>query len=365
MLNGFPAVNHGVMNCRKVTESVSVPMQIRHGTPDARLLTEIAYAGGFTSYEGGGISYNVPYAKDRTLEETIRYWKYTDRLTGLYEEAGVQIDREPYGPLTGTLVPPCISHAVAVLEALLAAEQGVKHISVGYGQCGNLYQDIGAIYALEEVTREYLDRFGFTDVSISTVFHQWMGGFPQDEAQAFAVISWGAATAVLAGATKVIVKSPHEAFGIPTKEANAAGLRATKQLANMLSCQTMKNGPRAMAEKHMIMNETRAILNKTLELGGNDFEKSTVAAFAAGVIDVPFSPSKYNRGAALPARDNEGAVRFLSFGNLPFDDDIKGAHIAKLEERAKFEKRPANFQMVIDDVYAISEGKLVGRPKNK
>ena len=109
MLNGFPAVNHGVMNCRKVTESVGVPMQIRHGTPDARLLTEIAYAGGFTSYEGGGISYNVPYAKDRTLEETIRYWKYTDRLTGLHEEAGVQIDREPYGPLTGTLVPPCIS----------------------------------------------------------------------------------------------------------------------------------------------------------------------------------------------------------------------------------------------------------------
>ena len=365
MLNGFPAVNHGVFNCRKVTESVGVPMQIRHGTPDARLLTEIAYAGGFTSYEGGGISYNVPYAKDRTLEETIQFWKYTDRLTGLYEEAGVQIDREPYGPLTGTLVPPCISHAVAVLEALLAAEQGVKHISVGYGQCGNLYQDIGAIYALEEVTREYLDRFGFTDVSISTVFHQWMGGFPQDEAQAFAVISWGAASAVLAGATKVIVKSPHEAFGIPTKEANAAGLRATKQLANMLSCQTMKNGPRAMAEKHMIMNETRAILNKTLELGGEDFEKSTVAAFAAGVIDVPFSPSKYNRGAALPARDNEGAIRFLSFGNLPFNDDIKGIHISKMEERAKFEGRPAAFQMVIDDVYAISDGKLVGRPKNQ
>ena len=192
MLNGFPAVNHGVANCRRVTESVSVPMQIRHGTPDARLLTEIAYAGGFTSYEGGGISYNVPYAKDRTIDETIRYWKYTDRLTGLYEEAGVQIDREPYGPLTGHSGPPRASPTLWLsMEALLAAEQGVKHISVGYGQCGNLYQDIGAIYALEEVTREYLDRFGFTDVSISTVFHQWMGGFPQDEAQAFAIISLG------------------------------------------------------------------------------------------------------------------------------------------------------------------------------
>lgn len=40
-----------------------MPVQVRHGTPDARLLTEIAYAGGFTSYEGGGISYNLPYCK--------------------------------------------------------------------------------------------------------------------------------------------------------------------------------------------------------------------------------------------------------------------------------------------------------------
>ena len=56
MLNGFPAVNHGVSGCRHVVNSVKVPVQVRHGTPDARLLTEIAYAGGFTSYEGGGIS---------------------------------------------------------------------------------------------------------------------------------------------------------------------------------------------------------------------------------------------------------------------------------------------------------------------
>ena len=65
LLNGFPAVNHGVAGCRRVVESVNVPVQVRHGTPDARLLTEITYAGGFTSYEGGGISYNLPYCKNR------------------------------------------------------------------------------------------------------------------------------------------------------------------------------------------------------------------------------------------------------------------------------------------------------------
>ena len=107
LMNGFPAVNHGVANCRRVVESVNTPLQVRHGTPDARLLTEITYAGGFTSYEGGGISYNLPYCKNIPMERTIRDWQYVDRLTGLYEEMGVSINREPYGPLTGTLVPPC------------------------------------------------------------------------------------------------------------------------------------------------------------------------------------------------------------------------------------------------------------------
>ena len=37
-----------------------------------------------------------------------------------------------------------MSNAVAIVEALLAAEQGVKNITVGYGQCGNLIQDVAA-----------------------------------------------------------------------------------------------------------------------------------------------------------------------------------------------------------------------------
>ncbi|MBR5283929.1 MAG: methylaspartate mutase subunit E, partial [Clostridia bacterium] len=206
-LNGFPAVNHGVHGCRELVNALDTPLQVRHGTPDARLLTEITYAGGFTSYEGGGISYNIPYAKNIPIEQTMRDWQYVDRLTGIYEEAGVTINREPYGPLTGTLVPPCISHAVAIIEALAAAEQGVKHLTVGYGQLGNLIQDVAAIRTLEELTNEYLERFGYTGVTVTTVFHQWMGGFPADEAKAFGVISWGAATAALAKATKVIVKT--------------------------------------------------------------------------------------------------------------------------------------------------------------
>ena len=362
MMNGFPAVNHGVAKCRQVVESVNIPMQVRHGTPDARLLTEITFAGGFTSYEGGGISYNLPYCKNIPMERTIRDWQYVDRLTGLYEEMGVSINREPYGPLTGTLVPPCISHAAAIIEALLAAEQGVKNITVGYGQCGNLVQDIAAIRTLEELTDEYLQKYGYNDVVVTTVLHQWMGGFPADEAKAFGVISNGSLIAALSKATKVIVKTPHEAVGIPTMEANAEGLRCTKQVVNMLADQTFSDS-RLEDEKEIIRQETRAIVDKCFELGNGDIAVGVCRGVEAGVLDVPFAPCRANAGVMLPCRDNDGAVRILKTGNLPFSKELQDFHRAKIEERAKAEKRAASFQMVIDDVYAIGKGRLVGRPK--
>ncbi len=361
MLNGFPAVNHGVAGCRRVTESVKVPIQVRHGTPDARLLAEISIAGGFTSYEGGGISYNIPYAKNVPLERSIADWMYVDRLIGAYEEAGIRINREPFGPLTGTLVPPFMSHAIAIIEALLAAEQGVKSITVGYGQLGNLVQDVAAVRTLEALTNEYLNKYGYTDCEVTTVFHQWMGGFPQDEAKAFGVISWGSAAAALSHATKVIVKTPHEALGVPTMEANAQGLRCTKQLISMLRDQSL---PENMLKDEMdvISREVRCVLDKCFELGEGDIAEGAVRAFKAGVLDVPFAPSRFNAGKILPARDNEGAVRLLEVANVPFSDDLKAFHKGKIAERAGAEKRDVSFQLVIDDIYAISKGRLVGRP---
>jgi methylaspartate mutase epsilon subunit len=363
LLNGFPIVNHGIKASRRVTEAMKVPVEVRHGTPDALLLAEIAMAAGFTGFEGGGISYNIPYAKDASLEATIKNWQYVDRLVGWYQECGIEIDREPFGPLTGTLVPPCISHAIAIIEALLAAEQGVKNISVGYGQCGNLIQDVAALRTLADLTREYLDRYGYRDVRIYTVFHQWMGGFPTSEAKSFAVISWGATAAAFARATKVIVKSPHEAFGVPTKEANADGLKATRQILNMLRDQVLPSSEEMQTEIKVIGEETKAILEKVLDLGGGDWAVGAVRGFAAGALDVPFAPSRCNKGKVMPVRDHYGAVRLLDFGNLPLSPEIKDFHRQKIDERARNERRTAGFQMVTDDIYAISKGMLVGRPR--
>lgn len=363
MLNGFPAVNHGIAGCRKVVESLSKPLEIRHGTPDARLLAEITLAAGFTSFEGGGISYNIPYAKKVPLAHSIAAWQYVDRLTGKYEEAGVQINREPFGPLSGTLVPPFVSHCVAILEGLLALEQGVRSVTLGYGQAGNLIQDVAAMISLRILAKEYFTKAGYCDYSLSTVFHQWMGGFPEDESKAFAVISWGASVAALAKATKVIVKTPHEAMGIPTREANLQGLKCTRQAVNMLADQEMPDTKELKDETDLICQEVRAVMDTVLELGKGSVARGAVRAFEAGIIDVPFSPAACNRGRLMPVRDSHGAVRLLERGDVPIPDKIYAVHKEKIKERAIAEKREAGFQMVIDDIYAISKGRLVGRPK--
>ncbi len=360
MLNGFPAVNYGVELCRQVLDAVNVPLQARHGTPDSRLLAEIIHAAGWTSNEGGAISYNVPYAKNVSIEDSIRYWQYCDRLVGYYEEHGAHINREPFGPLTGTLVPPSISNAVGIIEALLAAEQGVKNITVGYGQGGNFIQDIAAINALKDQTEAYLHQYGYHDVIVTTVFHQWMGGFPADEAEATALISLASTVASLGKATKMITKTPYESVGIPTKEANAIGIKASKFVVNLFKDQKNPSSHQYLEEYRQIRKEVDSLLGHVFYLGNGDLAIGTVEAFKQGIIDIPFAPSKFNAGKMLPARDNLGCIRVLEFGNLGFSEEIKEFHRHKIAERAKYEGREVSFQMTIDDVCAVSAGELIG-----
>ena len=141
------------------------------------------------------------------------------------------------------------------------------------------------------------------------------------------------------------------------------GLRTTKQMTNMLADQSFPATQQLEDEIAMIKAETRCIVDKVLELGEGDIAVGTVRAFEAGVLDVPFAPSNHAINKILPARDHHGAVRLFDCGNLPFTQDIIDFHRGKIDERAKAERRPASFQMVIDDIYAISKGRLVGRPR--
>ncbi|WP_324758604.1 methylaspartate mutase subunit E [Haloarcula montana] len=357
-LNGFPAVNHGVEDCRRLVRALDAPIEVRHGTPDARLLAMVTLAGGFQSFEGGPISYNIPYTKRHDLATTIEHWQFVDRLCGAYTERGVTINREPFGPLTGTLVPPCIAIAVMLIEGKLAATQGVRSLTLGYGQVGNLVQDVAALRALRSLGEEYLP----DAVTVTTVFHEWMGGFPPDEARASGVIGLGGATAAVAQPDKVITKSPQEFQGVPTKEANAAGLRTTRQLIDMLIEQDIDLGG-IDDEQRLIERATRDLMDTVIDAGDGDVAQGVIRAFDSGALDVPFAPSDAAAGAVLPARDDDGRVRIFEFGDLALSAEIREMHAARLGERAETEGRDQSFRMVADDVDAISDGRLIGRPQ--
>ncbi|MCK5324012.1 MAG: hypothetical protein KAJ45_07680, partial [Desulfobulbaceae bacterium] len=155
------------------------------------------------------------------------------------------------------------------------------------------------------------------------------------------------------------------AMGIPTKKANREGLKATGQIVNMLADQIMPDTLKMRDEIEVIGREVRQVMNKVLTLGKGDIALGAVRAFEAGVIDVPFAPSIHNRGKLMPIRDNLGAIRVFQPGNVPLDKGVLDFHNEQVATRASEEGRKPCFQMVVDDIYAISKGRLVGRPRGK
>lgn len=354
LLNGLPIVNLGVGQGRKIRKAVSSPLVARTCAPYPRLLAEILLASGFTSMEGGGITCHIPYTKTDCLDESIRRWQYVSRLIGFYQKHGVPLHRESYGPMTGVLVPPCIAIAVSTLECILDCEQGVENYSLGYGMGGNISQDVVAIKAIEDVCREYLTRLGYGGITLTTYFHQFMGAFPRDELKASNLISLGAVIGALSNATVIITKSTHEAYGIPTPKNNAEGIRSTKHVIKMLNEQKYPWSEEMILEEQMIKGASRAILDKTLALGDGDAAIGAVRAFEAGVLDVPFSPSNYNKNLLISCKDGEGAIRITDPGNVPIPKAVLEYESEKIKERIERQGVQMGYKMLLEDILALS-----------
>src|SRR5215216_3971502 len=287
-LNGFPVVNHGVTALRRIAQQVRLPLQTRHSTRDPRLLAEISYAGGVTSFEGGAISYNVPYYKNYPLAEAIRKWQYVDYLTGLHHKLfGLVLDREFFGTLTATLIPPCLAIVTNIIETLLAVRQGVKCVSLGYAEQGHRSQDIAAIRMMAKLTGEILDHMGYKDVQLNTVFHQYMAAFPACQNRADELIRNSAVTAARSGATRMIGKTPVEAFRIPTLTDNITGIELINSgIATAADCHV--DEARVAAECAVIRREVESIFESVVLCGHGDIAQGVVTAFAKGLIDIPF-----------------------------------------------------------------------------
>ncbi|HUY01724.1 MAG TPA: methylaspartate mutase subunit E [Rhodocyclaceae bacterium] len=355
LLNGFPIVNYGIEACRELVEAIEKPAIMLTGTSMPRLTGEIGFAAGYSGYLGSGIAYTTSYIKEMSIEEGIRNYQYLDRLAALYGEHGVELHRRQPGFLTGTNIPPCIAIAIGVLDCLLAAAQGVRHYGIELAQTLHLIQDAAAIAVCESITQEYLRRKGHDEVFTPVTSLHWMGAWPHDEAQCATLVSYGGTLAAIGGAVSVTTKSTHEAIGIPTPQANAEGLRMTRMAIYLARGIRLDGMPEYEREKALIEREVHAIVDKVLEMGDGDTALGTVRAFAAGVLDVPWSPNRHVKSRVIAARDAQGYLRILDAAALPLPADVLEVHEAGLRERAAIENVPYNYELAVQSVYELSE----------
>jgi methylaspartate mutase epsilon subunit len=317
MLNGYPLVNHGYRTTRKMITHFNKPVSLRHGTPDARLLIETAIASGIFEIEGGPITYLLPYSKNFPLDKAFLYWKYVERVCANYSKLNEPINRESFGPLTATLVPPSITIVIQLLEMLLSLEEGVKSFSVSFAQQGSMNQDIVTGAVLKKLAKYYAAQINCSDASIHLVYHQWMGAFPMNKDYAEQLINMSTVIASMVGADKIITKTREEASGIPTKEANAKTVSNTQYTLGIL------NGlPNVVdeEEEEMLTLQVNAIMEAVFNDPADTLWRKVFNSIKNGIIDVPFSPHIINHNNMITIRDAKKNIRIIKRGNVPIPD---------------------------------------------
>ncbi|MFK4043181.1 cobalamin-dependent protein [Nonomuraea wenchangensis] len=362
-LNGFPAVNLGVEVMAQLSEHFSaLPMQVRHSTRDPRLLAEITFAAGIGAFEGGGLSYNLPYFRDYPVRESLERWCYVDCLAAHYfSEFGIVIDREFFGVLTACLVPPSTAVAVNIFEALLAAQCGVKSVTLGYAEQGHREQDLAAVRVLRSLACEYLSAFGHEDVQVHIVWHQYMGPFPRSKTKARQLLAGSAESAGRSQAVRLMLKTDAEARRIPSAEENRDSLTLVREICVRERTRRRDPAPPESTEEWLIRTEARSVLDHALSEADNDPFQAVVEAVRQGWLDVPFSPSRWNAGRVLPVRDCEGAVRFAAKGRLPLPDEVVSFHAeAVARRRARDSDRIE--ELIAADLALTAEGRFDAWP---
>lgn len=337
-LNGYPLVSHGYELTRELYRDIVKPISLRHGTPDARLLVEVAIASGIVEIEGGGLCYCLPYSESFPLDRCLLYWQYVDRVCAVNSTEGAPIHRESFGPLTATLVPPAIAVAIQILEALLAAEQGVTSFAVSFGQTGSMIQDIATARVLRHLTRQHLDDFGFEPVRCYVVYHQWMGAFSPQPRKAAALIAGSSLVSSMISADKIVVKTVDEALGVPRAEINAEAVDIVRYVLRIFGCTEPVTSPLIDREAALIESETNSILRAIFEMSGNAFWESVFRAFQLGYLDVPFAPHADNANKLISMRDANGSIRIRERGKVPISDEDAEAERQLLGKTSQSDK---------------------------
>ena len=367
LLNGFPIINYGVKQTRKLIESVSVgAFNPRLSLKSYKIATEISFAAGMTAVAACPFISWAAYEKDATLLESMATNQYVHRLIGYYADRGIVISTDNHGWILTGMQPMTVNLATTIADAVMVAEQGGKSITSVVHLMGNMAQDLAWMRVTPRLMREYLDKLGYTDVEIAGVFAQHTPLFPmpQEMGGAFAFPNYTAMVGALGGAEAVSIRTIDEALGIPTEESHTFSYNSTNWILNVIRGQKLDFESRQIDEEAAIAEaEIRAFMDKILEVGDGDVIVGCLKCVDEGFLDSSFSPNKQVRDKVIGIKDCTGAIRWKDFGNLPLPEEIKKFHREKVAEREKTEGREMDYDAIIQDFWAFSKGQLIGKPE--
>ncbi|MDR2089018.1 MAG: methylaspartate mutase subunit S [Clostridiales Family XIII bacterium] len=365
-LNGYPIINHGVKVTRKVVESCEGAFDPRSSRVANSFVGEVAFASGMTAMPNSFFGWIGGYDKTASAEECIETAQYLGRLIGYYADRGVIISTDCHGWIPNGVIPMYINIATQIIEALTSAEQGVKSIVPLMNFQGNLAQDVSEIKAAPGLFRKYLDKFGYTDVTIPGLIgnQSSLFAFPQDIGYAYGYINYVAMVAALAPLDACSVKTVDEAIGVPSVESHMQTYRSANWIFNVVRGQGLQyDDADVRQERHICELAVSAIIDKVLDMGDGDLAVGVVKALAAGVLDSPFSINVNVRDLCMGARDLRGACRYIDFGNLPLPEEVKSYNNEKIREREKTEGRKLGYRTSLADFWTLSRGCLIDPPE--
>ncbi len=364
ILNGYPIINHGVKNTRKVVEACDAAFNPRLGSRLCQKLGgEIAFASGMTALPPSIFQLFGNYEKKSTLAECIRDTQYILRLMGYYAERGPIITADIHGWNPNAVFPLSIHISTIILTALIGAAQGVKSVIPLIEFQGYIAQDLAWFNIAPKLIREYLDKFNYSDVLIPGAFANQIPLYPvpQDQGGVFAYLNYTAVVAALARAEASYLRTIDEGAGIPTKEAHAISYRSAKWIFDVIRTQDFHfDSAEVKIEQEMAEKEIRAIVDKVIEMGDGDVVVGSVRAVEAGILDSPFPANIHVKDQVMGIRDLKGACRFLEFGNLPMPMEVKEFHREKVAEREAAEGTKMDYSVSLKDFWAFSKGTIKG-----
>ncbi len=211
-----------------------------------------------------------------------------------------------------------------------------------------MIQDIATATVLRELTRYYLDKFGFASVQSYLVYHQWMGQFPAQRERAAALIACSAVIASMISADKVVVKTVDEALGVPRPEINAEACDTVGYVLRTYRSAATVTSPMIERETALIHSEAGSILDAIFSISGSAFWESVFRAFQMGFLDIPFSPHADNANKLLSVRDANGSIRISDAANVPISN-----HDAELEKdllESREDRADKTYRQMLTDI---------------